>query len=155
MILACWGIDAMHASYGKVALLVASASVSQATQSCDPGCLCCSLTQGCYGIEAVPEGEWLCWPCTDYEASLRKQGQSQAVIRPPRWQRGGDSAPPLPGGSSSVTCALCPVTSGAFKQASDGSGRWVHCVCALWHPDTKLSQSEFLCMWCGGVGVFV
>ena len=62
-----------------------------------------------------------------------------------RWQRGGDTAPPLPGGSSSVGCALCPVTGGAFKQTNDGTGRWVHCVCALWHPDTKLNHSESPC----------
>jgi hypothetical protein len=62
---------------------------------------------------------------------------------PCRWQRGGDTAPPLPGGSSSTSCALCPVAGGAFKQAADGSGRWVHCVCALWQPDTKLNHSEW------------
>jgi hypothetical protein len=59
-----------------------------------------------------------------------------------RWQRGGDTAPPLPGGSSSISCVLCPVTGGAFKQTNDGSGRWVHCVCALWHPETKLAHSK-------------
>lgn len=48
-----------------------------------------STYQGCYGIEAVPEGEWLCWPCVDYEASLRRQGQSQATIRPPRCVHAG------------------------------------------------------------------
>jgi hypothetical protein len=69
-----------------------------------------------------------------------------------RWQRGGDTAPPLPGGSSTTSCALCPVAGGAFKQAADGSGRWVHCVCALWHPDTKLNHSECVCVVVGGGG---
>lgn len=29
-----------------------------------------------------------------------------------------------------VKCALCPFTTGAFKQTADG--RWVHVICAIW-----------------------
>lgn len=42
------------------------------------------------------------------------------------------------GGSRSVKCALCPMQCGAFKQVTDGSKRWVHVVCALWHAETKM-----------------
>lgn len=27
---------------------------------------------------------------------------------------------------------------GAFKQFNDGSKRWVHVVCALWQPETRM-----------------
>ena len=47
----------------------------------------------------------------------------QNDIRPPRWQtahngdgEGGNAAPKLQGGSRSTTCALCPISLGAFKQ---------------------------------------
>ena len=38
---------------------------------------------------------------------------------------GLDAAPP---------CALCPVVGGAMKPTD--CGRWVHCACALWVPET-------------------
>lgn len=57
-----------------------------------------------------------------------------------RWQLGAgasSSTAPLQGGSHSTSCVLCPVSRGAFKQAVEG-GQWVHCVCALWHNETRL-----------------
>jgi hypothetical protein len=59
-----------------------------------------------------------------------------------RWQLGAGGGEPLPGGSRGVACALCPVACGAFKQATDGSQRWVHLVCGLWHNETKVAHGE-------------
>lgn len=60
-----------------------------------------------------------------------------------RWQLGaGGGGEPLPGGSRGVACVLCPVGCGAFKQAADGSQRWVHLVCGLWHNETKVAHGE-------------
>uniref|UniRef100_A0A2P2L8Y3 Histone-lysine N-methyltransferase ATX2 n=1 Tax=Rhizophora mucronata TaxID=61149 RepID=A0A2P2L8Y3_RHIMU len=35
-------------------------------------------------------------------------------------------------------CCLCPVTGGAMKQTTDG--RWAHLACAIWIPETCLSD---------------
>jgi hypothetical protein len=59
-----------------------------------------------------------------------------------RWQLGAGGGEPLPGGSRGVACALCPVACGAFKQATDGSQRWVHLTCGLWHNETKVAHGE-------------
>ncbi|KAJ3698232.1 hypothetical protein LUZ61_001937 [Rhynchospora tenuis] len=35
-------------------------------------------------------------------------------------------------------CCLCPITGGAMKQTTDG--RWAHLACAIWIPETCLSD---------------
>lgn len=105
-------------------------------------------TKACYGIAEVPEGEWLCWPCSVHEASLRARGVPQDQVRPPRWAMPtAGQAPALEGGANSVECALCPVRCGVFKRCRD-DGRWVHMVCAHHHPEVVVEQGE----WAGGGG---
>lgn len=32
----------------------------------------------------IPDGEWLCWPCRQFEERQRQAGVPQQQIRPPR-----------------------------------------------------------------------
>ena len=101
-------------------------------------CERCDLAvhQGCYGVNALPEGEWLCWPCREHEAAARADA-GNAPARPPRWAAEAADAPakPTTGGSFDCVCALCPVRRGAFRRTVD-SRSWVHVPCALWHAET-------------------
>ncbi|KAH8110728.1 hypothetical protein DFH11DRAFT_1618277 [Phellopilus nigrolimitatus] len=41
-----------------------------------------------------------------------------------------------------VSCMLCPNEGGAFKQTT--SGEWVHLLCAIWVPETRVSNDIFM-----------
>lgn len=98
-----------------------------------------AVHQHCYDLSEVPESEWLCWPCREYEEKLRAEGVPQIEIRPlgalPEDRRR------LPGGSRDVKCALCPIKGGAFRRTMDGS-QWVHTACACWHDGPWLEPSS-------------
>ena len=94
-----------------------------------------AVHQHCYDVAVVPEAEWLCWPCREYEEQQRAAGVAQAEIRPPHALP--DERRDLPGGSKDVKCALCPIRCGAFKKTVDGA-QWVHQTCALWHHECIL-----------------
>lgn len=74
-------------------------------------------------------GEWLCWPCREFEAEQRLKGVPQSEIRPPRWEMAarGITNAQLQGGSNSAPCVLCPMRSGCFKRTADGKD-WCHLV---------------------------
>ncbi|KNZ74979.1 Peregrin [Termitomyces sp. J132] len=41
-----------------------------------------------------------------------------------------------------VSCRLCPNEGGAFKQTV--SGEWVHLLCAIWVPETRVANEVFM-----------
>ncbi|KZT07202.1 uncharacterized protein LAESUDRAFT_698987 [Laetiporus sulphureus 93-53] len=41
-----------------------------------------------------------------------------------------------------VTCVLCPNEGGAFKQTVHGD--WVHLLCAIWVPETRVANEVFM-----------
>lgn len=47
--------------------------------------------------------------------------------------------PPL---AFSQTCVLCPRSYGAFKQTT--TGQWAHLLCAIWIPDTSVSNTVYM-----------
>ncbi|TFY51274.1 hypothetical protein EVG20_g11076, partial [Dentipellis fragilis] len=41
-----------------------------------------------------------------------------------------------------VSCKLCPVEGGAFKQTNNGE--WVHLLCAIWVPETRVANEVLM-----------
>lgn len=98
-----------------------------------------AVHQKCYDIPDVPQHEWLCWPCKEYEDKLKSEGKVQEEIRP--LHSLPEHRSKLPGGSKEVKCFLCPLKFGAFRRSVDGAA-WVHQTCAMWHPETYLTQEK-------------
>ncbi|KAJ7899136.1 peregrin-like protein, partial [Mycena olivaceomarginata] len=40
------------------------------------------------------------------------------------------------------SCSLCPNSGGAFKQTAQGE--WIHLLCAIWVPETFVSNDVFM-----------
>jgi hypothetical protein len=97
-----------------------------------------AVHQMCYDVHEVPENEWLCWPCREYEDMQRAAGVPQAEIR--NVHAMPDERTRLPGGSRDVKCALCPIRCGAFRKTTNGE-RWVHQTCASWHTECYVVAS--------------
>lgn len=74
-----------------------------------------SCAQACYGVIAIPAGDWYCDSCVAARASS------------------GD-APPV------KQCALCPTIGGALKPTT--ATAWVHASCALWMPGALCQGGE-------------
>ncbi|XP_062220416.1 uncharacterized protein LOC133919884 [Phragmites australis] len=89
-----------------------------------------SVHQKCYGLHAVPDGQWLCAWCTYLEStgSLNKDA----------------------GSTQSVRCVLCPKDKGALKRvkveptqnAGVGHLKFVHLFCSLWTPEVVVEDME-------------
>ncbi|KAJ7923932.1 PHD-zinc-finger like domain-containing protein, partial [Mycena leptocephala] len=77
---------------------------------CD-GCNVAVHQADCYGVPYIPEGQWLCRPCS---------------VSP----------------GTQVSCILCPNSGGAFKQTTQGE--WIHLLCAIWVPETFVSNDVFM-----------
>ncbi|XP_066332548.1 uncharacterized protein [Miscanthus floridulus] len=90
-----------------------------------------SVHQRCYGLHAVPDGQWLCARCTYLEST--------------GWSLNEDA-----GGIQSMPCALCPKEKGALKPvkveptriAGVGHQKFVHLFCSLWAPEVFVEDME-------------
>lgn len=92
-------------------------------------------------IDAKNAKEWLCWVCRD--ATDRGKANTPAVAAaaattPPETHR--PSLEEKLAMFRGVSCVLCPVQLGAFKQCQDG--RWCHVVCAQWMPEITVEDSD-------------
>ncbi|KAH3684256.1 hypothetical protein WICPIJ_004776 [Wickerhamomyces pijperi] len=84
-------------------------------------CDCCDVAvhMDCYGVRTMPgEGEvWLCSRC-------ERLGLLKHPLRYPS--------------KDQLRCAVCPSTTGAFKQLNDG--QWCHLICGLWIPELGVAN---------------
>ncbi|KAJ1281194.1 hypothetical protein BS78_04G289000 [Paspalum vaginatum] len=90
-----------------------------------------SVHQKCYGLHAVPDGQWFCALCTYLEST-------------------GRSSNHYAGGTKSMPCVLCPKEKGALKpvkaEPTRNAGvdhlRFVHLFCSLWAPEVFVEDIE-------------
>lgn len=102
-----------------------------------------AVHQNCYSVPEIPDTEWLCWPCKEFEEAQLAAGKSQDEIRPKRWELEEKGIDPskLRGGGMDVACMLCPVRGGAIKRSVE-SRQWCHLVCALWHEGPYVRDED-------------
>ena len=84
---------------------------------------------------------WLCWVCRD--ACDRGKANTPAVAAAAATTPAGAPRPSLDEKLAmfrGVSCVLCPVQLGAFKQCADG--RWCHVACAQWMPEISVDESD-------------
>lgn len=94
---------------------------------CDgPGCEV-AVHQGCYGIQEVPEGEWLCAKCHVSSTSYSNDGSSH----------NGTSTNGV-GHAIKARCELCPFGYGALKRTEQKG--WAHVICALYIPEVRFGD---------------
>lgn len=105
--------------------LVCGVCGSAASDEEDPIILCeggqscrTAVHADCYGVAEIPEGPWLCDPCSERKGKDEAAGKGE----------GCDS-----GFLERHRCALCRHKGGALKLSRCGS--WVHVVCVWWTPE--------------------
>ena len=90
-----------------------------------------AISQYTKGVPYILEGQWLCRKCSV------------------PWSPCGMWSLPFTCAQSlfccvvwSQSCMLCPNEGGAFKQTVNG--KWVHLLCAIWVPETRVANEVFM-----------
>ena len=105
----------------------------------------------CYGLSSAAEaknaagagGAWMCWVCKD--ATDKGKANTPAVAAAAATALARGARPSMQEKMAmyrGVSCLLCPVQLGAFKQCVDG--RWCHVVCAQWTPEIVIKDANDL-----------
>ncbi|CAD6185728.1 unnamed protein product [Caenorhabditis auriculariae] len=89
-----------------------------------------AVHQGCYGIQEVPDGEWLCARCSASSSTSHQETENV------NGDVNGDDD--TLNGRRSFRCVLCPSSYGAFKK-TDQNG-WAHVICALYIPEVRFGD---------------
>lgn len=87
----------------------------------------------CYGVAEVPEGPWLCDPCSEIGSSDIKRRLPIATTEVELEATKQERCCNFPCGISPPCCALCRHSGGALKYSR--CGHWVHVVCVWWTPE--------------------
>ncbi|KAL8274567.1 hypothetical protein Esti_001470 [Eimeria stiedai] len=91
----------------------------------------------CYGLDAVPPGDWFCEFCRDAlnrEAAAAAEGAPGEAASAAAAERCSSNSSSH-GAAFPRCCCLCPRRSGALLQCKEGP--WVHASCALWLPEVE------------------
>ena len=109
----------------------------------------CNLTvhKICYGLQAVPDGDWYCQYCEHLRDKLKQakrnrqssgvvcsSASSAALVATPA----ASSPPAATPDTAAYPCVLCTHRGGALKPTSDG--RWAHILCAMLVPRARLKD---------------
>ena len=155
-----------HATETEIFMECAVCAGTAETSKCQETLRCsrCALPTHprCYGVKSVAAGlaacagkekeksaekraehpkGWLCWVCRD--ACDRGKANTPAVAAAAATTPAGAPRPSLEEKLAmfrGVSCVLCPVQLGAFKQCADG--RWCHVACAQWMPEISVDESD-------------
>lgn len=112
---------------------------------CD-GCDTC-VHQACYGVQSIPQGQWLCDRCEEkFQRKWKKREELQyAMLENNRANKSETEQVAMTKDfvkDNEIGCLFCPNKGGPFKKTEDG--RWAHLSCALWIPAVDIGDRALM-----------